>query len=147
MDLGRGSPAALAARAAKTMWARDAASQHLGMDLIKTSPGCAEIGLTVSQIHVNGHGMAHGGVLFALADTAFAFACNSDGNTTVASHCSITFLRPAKLGDRLSAMARQIYSNGRSGLYDVQISCGADVIAEFRGHSKATGSSFLPPAD
>jgi acyl-CoA thioesterase len=136
----------IAQKAAETMWAHDGASKYLGMELLSVGPGAATVALNVLAHHTNGHGTAHGGIVFALGDTAFAFACNSEGHTTVAAHCSVTFLKPGRVGMRLVATARRISSQGRSGLYDVQIKAGEDVIAEFRGHSRTVGGSFIDQA-
>jgi acyl-CoA thioesterase len=95
---------------------------------------------------LNGHGSAHGGYLFTLADSAFAFACNTYNERTVAAQCSITFLRPGQAGHRLIATAQEVARVGRSGIYDVRISDGEDIIAEFRGHSRTIGGSFLASA-
>jgi acyl-CoA thioesterase len=133
----------LAQRAAAAMWASDHASQGLGIEIIEAGPGTATVGMTIQPSMVNGHGMAHGGSIFTLADTAFAYACNSTGETTVAAQCAITFIRPGQLGARLTATAREISRTGRSGIYDVQVRDGDTVIAEFRGHSRAIGGSFL----
>ena len=93
---------------------------------------------------INGHGIAHGGYIFTLADSAFAFACNSQNQSSVAQHCSITFLKPGELGDRLIAHARQISQQGRSGIYDITVSRGdGTVVAEFRGHSRSLGRPVL----
>jgi acyl-CoA thioesterase len=129
--------AALARACAQVMWAEDVASRGLGMRLISVEPGCAVLGMTVSDTMVNGHGLCHGGFIFMLADSAFAAACNSYNRRAVAHHCAITFLSPARAGDRLVARAIERSRAGRSGLYDVTVT-GEEgpVIAEFRGHSR-----------
>lgn len=137
------TPEQTARLAAETMWAADPASRGLGMELVAVGPGTATLAMAVTEAMTNGHGMAHGGFIFTLADSAFAFACNSHGQTTVAAQCSITFLRPGRLGDRLVAEAREVSRTGRSGLYDVRISVNGTAIAEFRGHSRQIGGSFL----
>jgi acyl-CoA thioesterase len=126
-------------QAADAMWKQDGASKHLGMELLSVAPGCASVALSVQQQHTNGFGIAHGGVVFALADTAFAFACNYDGRTTVGAHCSISFLRPGRVGERLIAVAQEVYRAKRSGLYDVRITSEDAIVAEFRGHSRTVG--------
>jgi len=131
--------------AANAMWSRDEASRGLGMELLEVGVGTATLAMTVTNIMTNGHDTAHGGFIFALADSAFAFACNSYGETTVAAHCSITFLRPGKRGDRLIAVARELSRIGRSGIYDVEVSTGGVVIAQFRGHSRTLGSAVSTP--
>jgi acyl-CoA thioesterase len=132
-----------AERAARTMWASDHASQGLGIEIVSVGPGVATLAMTVSEAMVNGHGAAHGGFVFALADSAFAFACNAYGETTVAAHCAISFVRPGRRGDRLVASAREISRSGRSGIYDVTVSRDGETLAEFRGHSRTVGGSFI----
>jgi acyl-CoA thioesterase len=133
----------IAETAAKTMWTTDHAAQALGMEIVAVGPGTATVAMVVRDDMVNGHDTAHGGLIFTLADTAFAYACNSGGHTTVAAHCAITFLRPGRRGDRMIAEAREVSRGGRSGLYDVRISVDGAVIAEFRGHSRTIGGSFI----
>jgi acyl-CoA thioesterase len=96
---------------------------------------------------VNGHGITHGGFIFTLADSAFAFACNTHNERTVAAQGNITFIKPGKLGDRLVASAREISRSGRSGIYDVRVTVDDAVIAEFRGHSRTIAGTWLPPAE
>ena len=93
---------------------------------------------------VNGQRIAHGGFVFTLADSAFAFACNSHSHRAVAAQGSITFIKPGKLGDVLVATAREVSRSGRSGIYDVQVTVGDEVIAEFRGHSRTVAGNWLP---
>ena len=100
--------------------------------------GESVIELTVEQHHCNGHGICHGGVTFMLADSAFAFACNSRNQSTVAQHNMISFTAPGRLGDRLIASAREVSLTGRSGIYDVTVTNQqGQQIAEFRGMSRA----------
>ncbi len=136
----------IARRAAQVMWASDKASQALGIEIVSTEPGEAVLAMTISPEMTNGHGTAHGGFIFALADSAFAFACNSYGETTVAAHCSISFIRPGKAGARLIATAREVSRSGRSGIYDVRVTSDGETIAEFRGHSRTVGGSFIATA-
>lgn len=125
-------------KAAATMWAADKASSWLGMELISTEEGQAELSLVVCDHHCNGHGICHGGITFSLADSAFAFACNSRNQSTVAQHNMISFTMPAKQGDVLTAIAREASLTGRSGIYDVTVTNQkAEVIAEMRGLSRA----------
>jgi acyl-CoA thioesterase len=126
-----------ARQAAAAMWANDAASQSLGMTLDSVGPGRAAMSMTVADNMVNGHGMCHGGFIFTLADSTFAFACNSHGEAAVAQHCAITFLRPGRRGERLTAEAVERTTQGRSGLYDIRVT-GQDgtIVAEMRGHSR-----------
>ena len=137
------SPEETADLAARTMWASDSASRALGMELVAVGPGTATLAMTVTDTMTNGHDTAHGGYIFTLADSAFAFACNSYGLVTVAAHCSVTFIRPGRRGDRLVAEAREVSRSGRSGIYDVRVSVGGVAIAEFRGHSRTVGDSFI----
>src|SRR3954463_10688986 len=117
------------------MMAGDRASAALGIELIQHGAGWADTRMTVRPDMVNGHEIAHGGLVFALADTAFACACNSHGPVTVAAAAEIVFVAPAKLGDVLEAEAVERTLFGRSGIYDVTVRRGADVVAEFRGRS------------
>ena len=126
------------------MWRDDAASQALGMKIGAIGPGTATLSMTVTKTMVNGHGLCHGGYIFTLADSAFAFACNTYDRRTVAQHCAITYLRPGRLGDLLSARAAERARGGRSGIYDITVSRGdGAVIAEFRGHSRAIEGALL----
>ena len=141
------TPQDMAQACADRMWSGDAASRGLGMALDGVSPGAARLSLTVTAAMLNGHGTCHGGFIFALADSAFAFACNTDGMASVASQCAVSFLRPARLGDHLVADATERHREGRSGIYDVRVTCGEAVIAEFRGHSRTTGAKLLGTSD
>ena len=114
----------------------DLASRSLGMRLVDAGPGHATVRMTITDTMVNGHAIAHGGYVFLLADTAFACACNSHGPVTVAAGADITFVTSAKLGDELEARAVERTRYGRNGIYDVTISRGQEVIAEFRGRSR-----------
>jgi len=138
---------ALAQACAARMWDGDAASRSLGMALDAVAPGTARLSMTVTAAMLNGHGTCHGGFIFTLADSAFAFACNTDGMASVASHCTVSYLRPAGLGDRLVADATERHREGRSGIYDVRVTCGGATIAEFRGHSRTTGARLLDAPD
>ena len=138
------SPDALARACADAMWQDDRASQGLGMQIIDIGPGRATLQMTIQPHTVNGHGIAHGGFIFTLADSAFAFACNSHNERVVAAQGQITFIRPGKLGDRLVATAREVTRGGRSGIYDVRVTAGDTVIAEFRGHSRVIPGTWLP---
>jgi acyl-CoA thioesterase len=137
-------PGALARAAAEAMWAEDRASRALGIALERVGPGEAVLSMTVREDMTNGHGIGHGGFVFTLADSAFAFACNSYGQRTVAQHCAVTFLRPSRSGQRLTAHARERSREGRSGIYDVTVTDEAGaVVAEFRGHSRTIAGSLL----
>jgi acyl-CoA thioesterase len=129
---------AIATRNAAAMWESDRASQALGIEIAEVSPGRAVARLTVTATMVNGHAIAHGGYVFLLADTAFAFACNTYGHVTVARGADITFVAPAHEGDELEAVAVERHRAGRNGIYDVTVRRrgSGGVVAEFRGHSR-----------
>ena len=127
---------ALAERVAAAMYLRDPASKSLGMKLAKAGPGHAELTMTVRADMLNGHAICHGGFIFALADSAFAYACNSYNLTTVASGCAIDFIAPAREGDMLVAVAQERSMSGRTGVYDIEVRNQRDEkIAFFRGKS------------
>jgi acyl-CoA thioesterase len=134
----------IARACAEAMWKEDDASKSLGMKIVEVKPGHATLSMTVKPHMVNGQRIAHGGFIFTLADSAFAFACNSHNERVVAAQGNITFVRPGKLGDVLVARAREISRSGRSGIYDVRVSAGDEVIAEFRGHSRTIAGTWLP---
>jgi acyl-CoA thioesterase len=127
----------------EVMWAADAASRALGMELLEAAPGRAVVAMTVRVDMINGHAVCHGGLVATLADSAFAVACNSRGPVTVAAGFDVHLLEPARLGDRLVATAREVLLRGRSGIYDVRVTregdAGTAVVAEFRGRSRAIG--------
>jgi len=128
--------AARAARVAATMFERDRASQALGMRIIAVGPGWARLVMRVRADMVNGHGLCHGGMVFALADSAFAFACNSYNEATVAAAASIDYLAAAREGDELTAAAAELWRSRRSGLYEITIANQrGERIALFRGRS------------
>jgi acyl-CoA thioesterase len=133
----------LAAACGAAMWSGDRASQSLGMVLESVTPGRARLSMTVRPDMVNGHGLCHGGLIAALADSACAFACNSHGTVTVAAGFDVELLEPARLGDLLVAEAREVALRGRSGVYDVTVGCGEKVVAEFRGRSRSLGRPVL----
>jgi acyl-CoA thioesterase len=141
------SPEDVARACADAMWAEDDASKGLGMEIVEIWPGHATLAMTVRPDMVNGQRIAHGGFIFSLADSAFAFACNSHNERVVAAQGQITFIKPGKLGDRLVAAAREVARNGRSGIYDVRVTVGDTVIAEFRGHSRVIPGAWLPAQD
>ena len=125
-----------ARRAAEAMWAGDRASQALGMVLVDVGPGRATLRMEVRPDMVNGHAIGHGGLTFSLADSAFAFACNSYNRVTVAASCEIRFLAPTRLGDVLTATAVERERHGRDGVYDVTVHDGTTTVASFVGRSK-----------
>jgi acyl-CoA thioesterase len=141
------SPDDLARACADAMWKEDDASSGLGMEIADIGPGRATLTMTVRPEMVNGQRIAHGGFIFTLADSAFAFACNSHNDRAVAAQGNITFIRPGNLGDKLVATAREISRSGRSGIYDVRVTAGETVIAEFRGHSRTVPGTWLPVAE
>lgn len=118
------------------MFRADAASRGLGMELVEAGDGAAVVRMTVRPDMINGHAIAHGGFVFLLADTAFACACNSRGEVTVAAGADITFVAPARAGDVLEATATERARFGRSGIYDVTVRRDGEIIAEFRGRSR-----------
>jgi acyl-CoA thioesterase len=141
------SPDDLARACAEAMWKDDDASQGLGMEILDVKAGQATLAMTVQPHMVNGHGIAHGGFIFLLADSTFAFACNSHNERAVAAQCNISFIKPGKLGDRLVATAKEISWTGRSGIYDVRVTVDGVAIAELRGHSRTVGGAWIPAAD
>ena len=138
------APDDLARACAEAMWREDTASQGLGMEILRIKPGEATLSMTIQPHMVNGHGIAHGGFIFTLADSAFAFACNSHNQRAVAAQGNISFIKPGKLGDRLIATAREISQTGRSGIYDVRVTVDDLTIAEFRGHSRTVSGTWMP---
>ena len=139
------TPEDLARACAEAMWASDDCSRWIGMEQDDIGPGRATLSMTVEKHHTNGHDICHGGVTFTLADSAFAFACNSHNAIAVAQHNSITFIAPGKLGDRLTAVAREVTRFGRSGIYDVRVTNqDGTLIAEFRGQSRVIKGTHIP---
>jgi len=127
---------ALAGRVAAAMYSRDQASQALGMRIAEVGPGRAELTMPVRSDMLNGHAICHGGYIFTLADSAFAFACNSYNHNTVASGCAIDFIAPAREGDLLTARAHERALSGRTGVYDVEVANQrGETVALFRGKS------------
>lgn len=136
VDTSTLSPQELATAASDAMWQRDHAAQALGMERLSVTPGHATLRMAVRPDMVNGHHICHGGMIFALADTAFAYSCNSYNLNTVASACHIDFLSPAREGDVLEAVAVERSAAGRTGVYDVTVSVvGGKTVALFRGKS------------
>jgi len=171
-DVDSAAALAMARQCADAMWANDHCSKALGMSVLEVAPGFARIALTVRQDMLNGQGNCHGGIMFTLADSAFAFACNTFNQFTVAQHCSISFLHPVGSGEQLTATARERWREGRGGIYDVIVTTGAvdrygdgsvgdrggdpvgapvgvpvgKVVAEFRGHSRTVKGQHIPDA-
>jgi len=126
------------------MYAADRASQHLGMTIEDVAPGRATLRMPVTDIMINGHDICHGGYVVLLADSAFAFACNTYNRRTVAQGLDVTFLRAVRLGDVLVAVATERARQGRTGIYDVTVSReGGEVVAEFRGRSRTIDGTLV----
>ena len=138
-------PVQVAKASAEKMWAEDEASRGLGMRIVDIQPGTATLTMVVTEKMLNGHEICHGGYIFLLADSAFAFACNTYNRRTVAQHCALTFLKSAKLGDSLQARAVERSRTGRSGIYDVTVTLkDGTAVAEFRGHSRTIEGEIVP---
>jgi acyl-CoA thioesterase len=134
----------VARRSAEAMWAGDRASRSLGMEVLYVGPGRATLRMTVTDDMVNGHAIGHGGYTFTLADSAFAFACNSYNRVTVAAGAEIRFRAPTRLGDVLTATATERQRAGRDGTYDISVSNAAGtVVATFVGRSKEIGGTLF----
>ena len=139
---------ALAEACGRAMWARDHASQALGMRLDAIGPGRAVLEMQVRVDMLNGHGSCHGGFIFALADSCFAFACNSYGEVCVAAGCQIDYLAPARAGELLRAEGVECARSGRSGVYDVRVSNEAgQTVALMRGRSRRIEGSVIAPTE
>lgn len=135
----------LARACADIMWSSDNASRDLGMEIISIFQGRATMSMMVTDKMTNGQKHCHGGYIFTLADSAFAFACNGYNQFTVAQHCSVSFLSPAFLGDQLVAQAREIFRQGRGGVYDVEVvNQDKKIIALFRGNSRTIKGTHVP---
>mgnify|MGYP001106393186 CR=1 FL=1 len=135
---------AVAEACARAMWADDRASQGLGMRIARVAPGEAVIAMTVRSDMTNGHGICHGGFIFTLADSTFAFACNTYDQRTVAQHCTVTFLQPVREGETLTAHAVERTRAGRGGIYDITVrDSRGTAVAEFRGHSRTISGRLL----
>lgn len=133
-----------AERAVEALWRGDAASRGLGMIIESCGPGRATVTMRVRSDMVNGHRICHGGLIFALADSAFAFACNSYGDNTVAAGASIDFLAPGREGDVLRAVATERWRAGRSGLYEIEVRNQRDeMVALFRGRSHRVAGRLI----
>ncbi|MGZ4455585.1 MAG: hydroxyphenylacetyl-CoA thioesterase PaaI [Nocardioides sp.] len=137
------TPEQTARASAEAMWAGDRASQALGMVLDEVGPGTATLRMTVRPDMVNGHDIGHGGLTFTLADSAFAFACNSYDRLTVAAGAEIRCRAPTRAGDELVARAVERERSGRDGTYDVTVTAGDTVVATFVGRSREVGGSFV----
>ena len=146
MNRGKLSPAELAAKVGEAMFAVDAASKDfLKLELVRCEPGRALMRMTVREPMLNGHRICHGGLIFTLADSTFAFACNSHNKVTVAAGCSIEFLKPAHLGDVLTCEGVEQMLQGRHGIYDMKVSNQrGEVVAMFRGKSTSIQGTVIP---
>ena len=135
-------------RVGEAMWAHDIASKDtMGMELVACEPGRAVLRMTVRELHLNGHRICHGGFIFTLADSTFAFACNSHNKVTVAAGCSIEFLRPGQLGDVLTCEGLEQTLSGRHGIYDMKVTNQrGEVVAMFRGKSASIQGTVIPEA-
>jgi acyl-CoA thioesterase len=135
---------ALAERVGKAMFERDRASQGFGIELLEIRPGYARMQMQVRPDMINGHDVGHGGMTFVLADTAFAYACNSYNVSTVAAGCGIEFLAPTRVDDVLTAEATEAHLAGRHGVYDVRVTNQqGETIALFRGKSARLKSAIV----
>ena len=141
------TPQEIAEKSSAALDSNDAASQALGLVVTQIAPGFATVTMPITPDKLNGHGICHGGLIFALADTAFAHACNSYNQKVVAQSCSISFLAPGKTDTMLTATAREIHRARRSGIYDIEVSSEAgEIIAQFRGQSRTIkGQHFEDP--
>ena len=146
MNRGKLSPAELAAKVGEAMFAVDAASKDfLQLELVRCEPGRALMRMTVREPMLNGHRICHGGLIFTLADSTFAFACNSHNKVTVAAGCSIEFLKPAHRGDVLTCEGVEQLLQGRHGIYDMMVSNQrGEVVAMFRGKSTSIQGTVIP---
>jgi len=134
----------IARKSAEALWAEDTAAKEHGMRLESVGPGSASLSMVLTRAMTNGHGIGHGGFIFLLADTAFAYACNSHNQRCVAQHCAITYLKPAREGSRLTATAREVRRIDRSGVYDISVADEEGTpIAEFRGMSRTVPGTFF----
>lgn len=135
---------ALAEAAGEAMWREDRATRWLGMKLDEIRPGYARMSMTVTGDMANGQALCHGGLIFALADSSFGFACNSRNHRALAAACSIEFLAPARLGDRLTAECGEQASVGRTGIYDARVTNqDGELIAVFRGKSATVRGTWV----
>lgn len=138
---------ALARQVGEAMFSRDPASSSLGMELLEIRPGYARMSMPVRADMLNGHAICHGGFVFMLADSAFAFACNSYNNVTVGAGCTIDYLAPVREGDLLVAEAVEVSLSGKTGIYDVSVRIAdGHTVALFRGKSHRIAGHLVEPA-
>lgn len=139
------SEQALAEACTDNLWRNDRCTKALGITLEKISPGSAVLSMKVTEDMLNGHHTCHGGMMFTLADSAFAFACNGTSVVNVAQHCSVSFLKPVYQDEIIVATALERWREGRSGIFDVTLTNEAgESVAEFRGHSRSVSGNNLP---
>lgn len=139
------TPRQLAEACAEAMWSTDWTSQRLGMQIEHIAPGEATLTMRITEDMLNGHGNAHGGFIFSVADSAFAFACNTYNQRAVGHQAAITYMAPGRNGDLLTATAREVHRAGRNGIYDVHVTNDrGEPVAEFRGHSRTVKGTHLP---
>lgn len=139
------TPQELAEACAASLWADDFASQRLGMKIARIAPGEATLTMEIVESMANGHGDCHGGYTFALADSAFAFACNGYNQRVVGQQANITYLAPVSVGDMLTARGHEKFRKGRSGVYDIEVTNQrGELVAVFRGHSRTVKGTHLP---
>jgi acyl-CoA thioesterase len=142
------TPDQLARATAAAMYENDACSRALGLEIIEVRPGYARLRMSVRDDFLNGHQTCHGGLIFSLADSAFAFACNTYNINTVAAGCSIEYLKPVRRGDVLTAEALEQTLNGRTGIYDVRVTNrDGETVAMFRGKSAQIRGNLIPIGD
>ncbi|MDD5298062.1 MAG: hydroxyphenylacetyl-CoA thioesterase PaaI [Rhodocyclaceae bacterium] len=135
----------LARKVASAMEKQDAAVRHMGIRIEDVAPGLARVRMELKPEMLNSHGTGHGGFIFALADTAFAYSCNAGNEANVAAGCSIEYLVPAACGDVLTAVAKERHRSGRTGIYDVTVSNQRnEIIAVFRGKSHRIKGTSVP---
>ena len=138
------TPQEIAEKSSAALDSNDAARHALGLVVTQIAPGFATVTMPITPDKLNGHGICHGGLIFALADTAFAHACNSYNQRVVAQSCSISFLAPGKTDTMLTATAREIHRARRSGIYDIEVSSEAgEIIAQFRGQSRTIKGQYF----
>ena len=138
----------LAEKCAEKLWSGDTASKNLGMKILSVSPGAASIQMQIRDDMLNGHGISHGGFIFTLADSCFAFACNSRNDLMVAQHCSVNFCLPVKGGQVLTAHGKEVQRKGRSGIYDIEVvNEGGDIVASFRGLARQISGQHLEDSE
>lgn len=142
------TPQQIAVRCAEIMWPDDHAARGLGMEIVAVAPGAATLCMKVRPDMVNGHGTCHGGFIFAVADSTFAYACNSYNHRAVAAGVDINFLAPAHLGDLLTAHGHARHQGGRSGVYDIEVTNqDGKLVAVFRGRAARVKGHFFEPAE